>query len=186
MPGKSNAAKYSISLAAEYPDPWVRLHVGCGGSTSKWKKTLLTTHFRTRSGYTENRKCATTSANGSAACSPSTHGPSTSGSGGTPGSSIDGAYRKWKEFTGYWPKIGGNAAQMDDKATAAGFHVSSVPHAMSMVVFNSAGHVAWVTKVHKSGNTVKFDYTEMNRGKWDTQTGRTWDPADQRFIVAPT
>lgn len=204
MPGKSNAAKYSISLTASRPDPSIRLDVGCGGGTASWKKTLLTPDFRTRHGYTENRSCTTASANRSRACTPAPKGPTASGSLGDAGYCTDGAYRKFKAFTGYWPAIGGHANQMDDRAQAD-FFVSSVPHAKSIVVFNSAapplGHVGWVTKVYKLGSTVKFDYIDMNGGSggtvanryhtslfdiFDTKTGVTWNPSDQRFIVAPT
>jgi surface antigen len=111
---------------------------------------------------------------------------------------------KWHEFTGYWASIGGDAAQMDDNARSKGFQVSSVPHAMSIVIFNNAaggvGHAGWVTNVYKEGTAVKFDYVDMNGGSggsaangwktslfntWDREYGKVWD-SSQAFIVAPT
>lgn len=56
-------------------------------------------------------------------------------------------------------------------------------------------------RLNKSGSTVKFDYTDMNGGSggtvandyhtslfntYDTKVGKTWNPSDQAFIVAPT
>lgn len=207
-PGRLNAARYSISVTSSRPDPAVRLDIGCGGTTKAWRRNLKTPDFRTRNGYTENRRCtgSHTAANNALVCTPSPQARSVSSNQGDYGYCTYGAYLKWREWTGRsdYPDISGNAKQMDDNARAKGFYVSSVPHVGSMVVFNNAdqwGHVGWVTAVRKSGSGVVFDYVDMNGGtywidqstaktemfnRWGTKTNKVWDPAIQAFIVAPT
>lgn len=208
FPGKPNAAKYSITVTANRPDPAIRLDVGCGGDGQTWRKTLRTPDFRTRNGYTENRRCDVVAANGSRSCVPSPRGQSLSYNYYGPnrigyGYCTDGALRKWHGYTGYWPYLSGNAGQMDDNLR--GHHKSSVPMAASIVVFDTnanPGHVGWVTKVYKNANEkVVFDYVDMNGGSggsaandWRTNewnqlhsnTGRLWEPGKQSFILAPT
>lgn len=205
FPNRSNAAFYYVTVTATRTDPSIRLDIGCGGTTSSWRRTLLTPNFRTGNGYTENRRCigTQTAANRAVVCKPSPQPTTLSYNQGYPGYCTWGAYEKWKAWTGSYPNIGGNAIAMDDNARAKGYYVSSVPHAGSMVVFNTGtyGHVGWVTKVYRSGSTVVFDFVDMNGGsywidknaaktnlfgKWDTKTGKVWDPTIQSFIVAPS
>lgn len=206
FPGKQNAAKYRIAVQADRPDPTIRLDIGCGGDGGNWKKTLLTPDFRTRHGFTENRKCDVSTANRARSCKPAPHGPTDeNGPGGDRGYCTRGAYIQWERAVGYFPSIGGNASQMDDFAETKGFQVSSVPHVRGMVVFNTGagglGHVGWVIDVYMSNGTVAFDYVDMNGGSggtaaneyrtslwdtFDTKRGKAWNPSVQGFIVAPS
>jgi len=209
FPGKSNAAKYRITISADRPDPLIRLEVGCGGDGGQWRKTLLTQDFRTRDGFTKNRRCDVGEANRSRSCVSAPYGPmpapgeAPTPNQGIPGYCTWGAYEQWHRAKGYHPNIGGDASEMDDNARRKGFQVSSVPHVKAMVVFDDGwpGHVGWVTDVRKGANGVTFDYIDMNGGTggtaandyktslfgvFDAKVNRAWDPAVQAFIVAPT
>ncbi len=206
FPGRPKAARYRITVTATRPDPSVRLDIGCGRSGNDWRKTLLTPDFRTTNGAPENRRCDTSRANRARACTSAPRGQEAEDPLGIAGYCTDGAYRKWHAYAGYWPRIGGNANEMDELAEQHGFQVAKVPHVASMVVFNSAappyGHVGWVVDVYRDGaGTVRFDYIDMNGGtggtaandyhtslfnQFDRKNGRAWDPNDQAFIVAPT
>ncbi|SEJ51988.1 CHAP domain-containing protein [Demequina mangrovi] len=201
-PGKKNAALYSFTTKASRSNPTIRLDIGCGGTTKSWEKNLRTPNFTVKNGSVDNRRCRTASANKTIACYPAPAGPKTSSNWGYAGYCTWGAYSRWKSYTGYYPAIGGDARQMDDNAKAKGLYVSTVPHANSMVVFNTGtfGHVGWVTKVYFSSGKVYFDYVDMNGGstwvneadgitnmfnKWSTKTKKAWNTANQAFIVAP-
>lgn len=205
-PGRTNAARYSITVTSSRPDPAIRLDIGCGRNASGgWRRTLLTPDFRTRSGFTENRRCIGTQAAADRArvCTPAPNPSTLSYNQGASGYCTWGAIQKWRSWVGSYPNIVGNANQMDDDARRKGFYVSSVPHVGSMVVWNDGstyGHVAWVIAVRKSGSTVLFDSVDMNVGSWvdrskaittgfgkyTTRTNLTWNPSVQAFIVAPT
>lgn len=208
-PGKLNGARFSIKVTATRKDPKIRLDIGCGGTASRWRRTLLTPDFRTKNGFTENRRCVGTAkaANRAVVCKPSPQAKTTSANQGIEGYCTWGAYEKWKAWTGRgdYPDIGGHAKQMDDNAKAKGFYVGSVPHVGSMVVFNDAaydpwGHVGWVTAVRLTDKKVYFDYIDMNGGTvwvdqangitdkfnvFDQKTNRKW-ASTQAFIVAPS
>lgn len=205
VPNRPNAALYWVTTTANRPDPSIRLDIGCGGTSSAWRRTLLTPNFRTGNGYTENRRCVGTqnAANRAVVCNPSPQPTTVSYNQGIAGYCTWGAYEKWRQWTGSYPNIGGNAIAMDDNARLAGYYVSSVPHAGSMVVFNTGtyGHVGWVTKVYMVNGAVKFDFTDMNGGntwidqkaaktnlfnQWSNKVGQGWDPNVQAFIVAPS
>ncbi|MBS43255.1 MAG: hypothetical protein CMH83_08865 [Nocardioides sp.] len=205
-PNRSNAAYYSVTLSSTTSTPKVRLDIGCGGTRSSWRRTLLSPDFTTRTGYTENRRCigSHTAANRARVCTPSPRGATSSTNTADRGYCTWGAKEKWKAAVGSYPNLVGNAKNWDDDARSKGFYVSSVPHRLSMVVWNTSdqyGHVGWVTKVYKkSDGKVYFDSIDMNTGSWvnqgqgtttgfgkyQTRTGLAWNPSVQAFIVAPT
>lgn len=206
FPGRTNAAKYSITVTANRPDPKIRLDVGCGrNSNGSWKKTILTPDFRTRNGYTETRACNAGATNRSRSCTPAPLGQTRGYNGFDAGYCTWGAAAKWKAFTGSYPNLSGNAYKWYQSARDRGFRTSSVPQPMSIFVKGAVsnanpGHVGWVTNVRKSGSTIYFDTIEMNGGSggstypWKTTEfnrfaakTRTWTASsDYRFIVAPT
>ena len=207
FPERLYAATYSITVTSSRPDPNVRLDVGCGrNEDGSWKKTVLTPDFRTRHGYTETRKCDDTAANRSRACTPAPLGQTRSTNPGYAGYCTWGAAKKWKDYTGSYPNLSGDAYLWYQSARDRGFRTSSVPQPRSIfvkgaVTGTSPGHVGWVIKVRISGSTVYFDTIEMNGGSggtaandWQTSEfnafankTRTWTASsDYRFIVAPT
>lgn len=101
-----------------------------------------------------------------------------------------GAYKKFKEYSGVYPLIRGNAKDMAGNARAHGWTVTYTPQPHSMVVFQPGvhganrtyGHVAWVTSV--SGKTVRI--VEMNyKGKWVYNTRTVTDVSGMQYILAP-
>jgi surface antigen len=205
-PSRTNAGYYAITVTANRADPSIRLDIGCGrASTGKWRRTLLTPDFRTRNGYTENRRCigTKTAAERARVCAPSPAGKSERSNSALKGQCTWGVKEKWKAWTGHYPQLVGNASNYDDDAKRKGFYVSSVPHVGSIVVYNdgsSYGHVGWVTAVRKTKSKVFYDSVDMNYGAWvdesksvttgfnkfTTRTNLAWNPSVQAFIVAPT
>lgn len=204
-PGAGGYRYFEQTITSSSSTRTVALHVGCGGTSKTWAKNLHSTNYTvSASGRVLNVACTSTAATNSVACKSAPKGPTTTGNLGDAGYCTAGAYTKWKEATGYWPNIGGNANQMDNRAAANGFSVWNTPHVRAMVVFNTPdsryGHVGWVTKVYKdSTGKVRFDYWDMNGGKLlpntDSKTtdfnkfvkrlNKAWDPAIQAFILAP-
>lgn len=112
-----------------------------------------------------------------------------------------GAYEKWKQATGYYPLIGGNAIAWDENAAARGWTVTSTPEARSIVVINEGyyGHVGWVRAVEQRSDGLYIHTTEMNGGNvWvDSYNGvtnefgkfvdkvRKHNGSTYRYILAP-
>lgn len=101
-----------------------------------------------------------------------------------------GAYKKFKEYSGVYPLVRGNAKDMAGNARANGWTVTYEPHAHAMVVFQPGvhganrtyGHVAWVTSVHgKTVNIVEMNY----KGKWIYNTRTVTDVSGMQYILAP-
>jgi hypothetical protein len=172
FPGKADAAFYSTTLTTLAPNTWVTLHVGCGGSTSSWRSNLLSGWVWVKGGqqFTVNMQCNAASAGRQLnACTPPPlpAAYSLSGPDGDPGYCTWGADTKWKEATGYWPNIHGNAKDLDEDAARKGFRVTSAPSRRAMIVKNTAdkwGHVAWVRDIKLVNGVVKISVTEMNGG----------------------
>ncbi len=109
---------------------------------------------------------------------------------GSSGQCTWGAYNKFKQYSGKYPLIRGNAKDMANNARAHGWTVTYTPAAHSMVVFAPGvhganatyGHVAWVTAVH--GKSI--DIVEMNwKGKGIYNTRTVTDVSGMQYILAP-
>lgn len=110
-----------------------------------------------------------------------------------------GAKEKWREATGYYPRINGNAKDWDESAANNGWTVTARPEARAIFVENSSGfgHCGWVRAVEKRADGWYMHTTEMNTGNWvDQKNGVTTGfnkYADKvrkvtdlhRFILAP-
>lgn len=109
---------------------------------------------------------------------------------GASGQCTWGAYNKFKQYSGVYPLVRGNAKDMPGNARANGWTVTYEPHVNSMVVFQPGvhganrtyGHVAWVTAVR--GKTI--DIVEMNyKGKYAYNTRSVTDMSGMQYILAP-
>lgn len=200
LPGFPSSAQYFMPLSSNTPTPTVSVRVGCGGNPSSWGKTIHSSPFTVGNGVVLNFVCNTAVPTGSLACSPPPSGPQVSSNPAGDayrGWCTWGSYEQWKANTRYYPNISGHANQMDESAESKGFYVERTPYSRSLVVFNGGpyadrqyGHVGWVTNVYKKDDRVVFDHIDMNGnrnsfGKFVHRFAVPWDPAVQRFILAP-
>jgi len=176
----------------------ISLHVGCGGTPSRWSKDLWSEGFPVGStGRVINVACDY--AKRSRTVGACKQAPKGSDAGVNPYASTSkyctgGAVYRWYKATGYWPLVNrsksysepkdgtspGDAKWIDDNAASRGFRVSKIPHIRSMVVFNNRskwGHVGWVTRIYRSSGRVYFDYIDRNGGnRWiNASLGQTND-----------
>jgi surface antigen len=182
---------YSATISTNLPSN-IQLHVGCGGSTSKWGSSNYSPNRAVSGSRTINAFCS-----GSGSCSFAANGRTTTRNFGYPLQCTQGAYNNWHAYTGYWPYWSGNAAQWSTTAAQNGYTVTTVPMAKSIVVFpatksNSAGHVAWVNSLSQSSTgVITLNVNEENYdGTASRPTGhiRNWSYAassSYRYIVAP-
>lgn len=115
---------------------------------------------------------------------------------GTGGQCTYGANNKFREATGVWPLIPGNAAEWNTSAARNGWTVVTVPEARSVVVFERGihgasgeyGHVAWVEKVTPvSGGGYTVSIAEMNgtAGEWKWNKRTVDHGSGMSYILAP-
>lgn len=188
FPGLKTNAYYSVPLSFSASSSKVSLHVGCGGTPSKWWSTKLTPTFTVVGSRTINAGCTATTAGRSTSCTFPPKGLTTSANQGAAGYCTWGAYEKWRATTGYYPNIGGHANRMDDNAKVNKWRVTTMPAKRAMIVFNTAGygHVGWVTGISKDSlGRVVIHYTDMNGGTLIPNTdSRTTD--FNRFVARTT
>lgn len=118
---------------------------------------------------TLNTRCSDTTGTRQS-CSWPQRGSVRSTNAGASGNCTWGAYAQWKQRTGSYPALAGNAEDWNTSAESVGWRVSRVPHRRSIVVFEqgvagatSLGHVAYVTDVYPRGSgTFDIGIIEMN------------------------
>ncbi|MDL9935585.1 CHAP domain-containing protein [Gordonia sp. ABSL1-1] len=107
-----------------------------------------------------------------------------------------GAMELWRQATGYYPAIRGNAKDWADSARANGWTVVLDAQPRSIVVFapgvhgvdRTYGHVAWVKSVERRGDGLYIHYRDMNhdgRGTGTWYDGVTKDIRGMSYILAP-
>lgn len=106
-----------------------------------------------------------------------------------------GALELWKQNTGYYPKIRGNAKDYAASARANGWTVVADAQARSIVVFQPGvhgvdrtyGHVGWVRSVENRADGRYIHYTDMNGsagfGRYGSRV--TKDIGGMSYILAP-
>lgn len=191
----------------------ISLHVGCGGTPSKWTKDLWSKGFPVGSaGRVINVACDYSKPSrktGACTEAPVGRDAKVNPYNETSDYCTGGAVYQWYKATGYWPYLSrrsdgsgsGDARYMDDNAVSNRFRVSTVPHLRSIVVFNNAtppfGHVGWVTRIYRVSGRIYFDMIDRNGGRLINASqgitdafgkdvlrkGKLWD-SSQRFIVA--
>ncbi len=98
-----------------------------------------------------------------------TRGSTQSSNTGAAGNCTWYAYERFKQFSGVYPNIGGNAYQWNENAAAHGWLVLNSPATQSVVVFepgvqgaSSLGHVAWVDYMQPRSDGTYIHVWEMN------------------------
>lgn len=202
LPGRARAATYVATVSARGSSTNIQLRVGCGKLKSNPKKWTTSNNATTVKSVKSNRIVNVQCNPAKGTCSLPPKGPVARSNFGDAGYCTWGAYKKWYDATGYYPAIGGNAIEMDNKASKAKFRVTSTPQPRSMVVFNDGtkyGHVGWVTDLtrDKKGRLV-VHFVDMNGGdRWTNRAQAKTNDFDEfhtrkrvwtnqmAFIVAP-
>ncbi|MFT4125858.1 MAG: CHAP domain-containing protein [Gordonia sp. (in: high G+C Gram-positive bacteria)] len=122
-------------------------------------------------------------------------GAKSSHNSGTYGYCTWGALELWRQNTGYYPRISGNAKDYAASARANGWTVVSDAQPRSIVVFapgvhgvdRTYGHVGWVTSVEQRSDGRYIHYRDMNGragyGQWGSTV--TKDISGMSYILAP-
>lgn len=189
--GASNVSTYSVTVTTKLPTS-IQLHVGCGGTPSRWGSSNNTPNITVGGSRTINAFCS-----GSGSCSFPATGRTTTGNLGGRGQCTELAYNQWHAATGFWPYWTGDAGQWSTTASRYGYTVTTVPMARSIIVFpptstNRYGHVGWVSSLSQSSSgAVTLNILEENYdGSGDYPTGHIRArslPASfsYRYIPAP-
>lgn len=198
--GSAANATYKATVSVTSTPTTIRLHVGCGGTAQSWWSTNLTPTIKITRSVVLNTFCRE-AAGKAQRCVWPTKGSTRSTNPGYAGYCTWGAAEKFRQYTGYYPAVSGDAAKW--AASNGGFTVTSVPMAKSIVIFpatstNSFGHVAWVDSVAVgTGGKVTLNITEMNYGpNFNPSTGKTDNfnkyttrtlehTSSLRYLVAP-
>lgn len=106
-----------------------------------------------------------------------------------------GAKEKFREYSGVYPNITGNAKQWYDTARAAGWTTVLDAQAYSIVVFQPGvhgadptyGHVGWVDALERRADGLYVHVVEMNYAGQGHQWHDRWvkDVVGMSFILAP-
>ena len=201
-PGQGGYRYFETTIKSKSAKSKISVHAGCGGTAKSWTKDLYSAEVSVnKNGKVLNLACNSKAKTRTVACVSAPRGPVRADNGGFAGYCTWGAKQKWRDSTGDYPNINGDAKDMDEDALRKKFYVWTIPHVRSMVVFNNMskwGHIGWVTRVYlNKKKQVLFDYWDMNGGtnsdsegrttdfnKFVKRTGRLWDNS-QRFILAP-
>jgi surface antigen len=112
---------------------------------------------------------------------------------GVRGNCTWGAKEKWRQATGYYPQISGDAWQWKASAAANGWTVVADAQPRSIVVFQPGvqrasryGHVAWVDSVENRPDGRYIHITEMNFVGFNVWSKRVVkDVVGMHYILAP-
>lgn len=143
--------------------------------------------------------CSITSNTPAAPAPPSTSGRAwgvtRSTNAGVLGQCTNGAYTKFKDYSGVYPALTGNAKDWYNSARATRWSTSLDAQANSIVVFQpgvqgadrAVGHVGWVTSTQRKSDGLYVTIVEMNAAagpyRWSSRTIK--DVAGMSYILAP-
>lgn len=106
-----------------------------------------------------------------------------------------GAADRWRQATGYYPALSGNAKDWAGSASRAGWTVVPDAQSRSIVVFQPGsrpgiggyGHVGWVDQTQRRADGLWLHYVDMNGsagfGKWSDKWIK--DGPGMSYILAP-
>jgi len=192
-PGNAAVAGYSASVNSGA----VELHVGCGGSPSKWASDQWTPRLTASASRNLNATCSGAAGTfGRIACSfparPNLTAPSINTF--AEGNCTWYAADKWRRATGKYPSWSGDAKYWNEHAAAQHWTVTGAPAPRSVVVFEPGvqgaskiyGHVAWVNSISYRSDGWYVNVTEMNfTGSGQISSRTVKNVSGMSYIWAP-